>query len=132
MIDFVDDWLIISPSKGVHFHRLEKLFGEIRKHEITVKFEKIKLFRKEMRFLEHILTTESIKTDPAKVEGIRNYHPLKNMKQLPGFLGLMNFCSKFMVELAHVTLSLLELLRASSGPGAEGGACFPARERTVM
>ena len=49
---------------------------------------------KEMHFLGHLLTTEGIKIDPDKVEAIHRFHVSRNVKQLKGFLELINFCSK--------------------------------------
>lgn len=41
------------------------------------------------------MTSDGIKLDPEKVETIRNFPPPEHFKQLRGFLGLVNFYSKF-------------------------------------
>ena len=89
IIDFVDDWLCILEDVQDHLGHLEILFERIYLERVTVNFEKVNFCRKEMHFLGHILTAEGIKIDPDKVEAIHRFPAPKNVKQLQGFLGLV-------------------------------------------
>ena len=111
IIDFVDDWLCISGNFDDHLEHLEILFEGIYLDRVTVNFEKVNFCRKEMHFLGHILTAEGIKIDPDKVEAIHRFPAPRNVKQLKGFLGLINFCSKFTNELAHETVPLFNMTK---------------------
>ena len=85
----------LSEDFEDHLNHLEILFERIGLENITVNFKKVNFCRHEMRFLGHILTLEGIKIDPEKVEAIRNFTAPRHIKHLKGFLGLINFCSKF-------------------------------------
>ena len=111
IIDFVDDWLCILGSFDDHLEHLEILFERIYLERVTENFEKVNFCRKEMHFLGHILTAEGIKIDPDKVEAIHRFPAPRNVKQLKGFLGLINFCSKFTNELAHETVPLFNMTK---------------------
>ena len=64
-----------------------------------------------MKFLGFILTTEEIKPDPDKVQGITNCPTRENVKQLRCFLGLVHFYSKFSNKHAEETVPLLNLIK---------------------
>lgn len=42
----------------------------------------------ELTFLGHIISKEGIKTDPEKIEKVKNFHCPENLTQLRGLLGL--------------------------------------------
>ncbi|CAB0033761.1 unnamed protein product [Trichogramma brassicae] len=44
VIDFVDDWLIVSPSVEQHLADLDELLGRIERENVTVNFDKIELY----------------------------------------------------------------------------------------
>ena len=83
----------------------------MEKYNLTINFSKSHFFRKETKFLRFILDTEGIKPDPEKIQGIREFPPPKNIKKLRGFLGLVNFYSKFSSRHASETIPLLKLIK---------------------
>lgn len=58
-----------------------------------------------------ILTTGGIQPDSEKIKNINESPFPKNVKELTGFLGLINFYSKFSDKHAAETLPLLKLLK---------------------
>ncbi|CAB0040566.1 unnamed protein product [Trichogramma brassicae] len=56
VIDFVGDWLIISPDFDQHVRDLDELLTKINNEGVTVNFSKFELTRKEIRFVGYILT----------------------------------------------------------------------------
>ena len=111
VVDFVDDWMIISAYFDEHLMHLEILFERILQEGITVNFDKIEIGRKEMKFIGHRITTEGIKLDNEKFEAIQNFEPPRNLKELRSFLGLINFSSKFTDRMAFETAPLSELVK---------------------
>lgn len=111
LIDFADDWLCVSEDFSQHLEHLELLFERILLEGITINFAKVEFCRKEMRFLGYILTCEGLKPDPGKVQGIYDYPIPRNQKQLRGFLGVLNFSSRFTPLLSQTVHPLLRLLK---------------------
>lgn len=67
-----------------------------------------------MKFLGYILTAQGVKPDPNKLQGIHDFPTPKNVKQLKGLLGLLNFSSRFTPHLAKSVNPLLRLLKKGS------------------
>lgn len=111
LIDFADDWLCVLDDFAQHIDHLELLFERILVEGITVNFSKVKFCRQEIKFLGYILTTEGIKPDPDKIQGIREFPTPRNPKQLRGFLGVLNFSSRFTSHLSQEIQPLLRLLK---------------------
>ena len=55
------------------------------------------------------LTSNGIKADPSKVEAIKNKAQPRDVKELRSFLGLSNYCSKFIQNYSTLTAPLREL-----------------------
>ena len=111
IISFVDDTLITSESTEQHLEHLEKLSTRIEEYNLTLNLNNSNFFRVETKFLGFILTTAGIKPDPEKNRGIMEFPIPKNLKQLRGFLGLINFYSKFSSTHAEETVPLLHLTK---------------------
>ena len=110
-INFVDDLLCMSEDFDQHIDNLDELFTRFEQHGLTLNLEKSRFLRPKVTFLGHILTPVGILPDPEKISAIKNFPSPKAIKQLRGFLGLINFYSKFTKEHAGVTFPLLPLLR---------------------
>ena len=111
IISFVDDSRVISESVQHYFEHLEELLTRLEKNNLILKLSKSNFFKKETKFLGFVLTTEGIKSDPDKVQGITDFPTPKNVKQLRGFLGLVNFYSKFSSMHGEETVPLLHLVK---------------------
>ncbi|CAB0044553.1 unnamed protein product [Trichogramma brassicae] len=114
VIDFVDDWLIVSPNIEQHIRDLDEVLTRINRENVTINFDKFELTRKSIRFIGFILTPEGIRIDPAKTEAIQKFPPPQNVTQVKGFLGLVNFNARFTDKLAQASIPLLELTKAKT------------------
>lgn len=98
IISFVDDTLITSVNNELHLEHLDAILNRLQKNNLTLNLTKSHFFRKETKFLGFILTTEGVKPDPEKLQNIQEFSAPKNVKQLQGFLELINFYSRFSEE----------------------------------
>ena len=110
IISFVDDTLVTSESVQ-HLQHVEELLTRLEKNNLTLNLSKSNFFKKETKFPGFIITTEGIKPDPNKVQGITEFPTPKNVKELRGFLGLVKFYSKFSSKHAEETVPLLHLIK---------------------
>lgn len=108
VIKFVDDMLIKSSSEEEHLEHIKKLLVVTN---LTINLEKCKFFQEQVKFLGFILSTEGIRPDPEKIQGIQNFPAPRNIKQLKGFLGLVNFYTRFSEKHAEAIVPLLYLLK---------------------
>lgn len=112
VLDFVDDLLLILRPVDEHCYYLEKLQQRIRAAGVMVRFLKLELFWKEIKFLGYILTLNGEKIDPSKVQGLHDFVPPWNLTQLRGFLGLINFTLKYTDQITRESKRLYKLLKA--------------------
>ena len=110
-LTFID--VIFCASENVHQHlqHLELLFHRLMEKNLTINLEKSNFLRSEVKFLGHILTSTGIKPDPEKIETIQNVSRPRNLKELRGFLCLINFYTKFSKNHAAKIVPFLELLK---------------------
>ena len=61
--------------------------------------------------LRHIISSEGVKVDPAKIEAITKMPLLNSVNELQQFLGMITYLGKFIPNLADVTSLLRTLLK---------------------
>ncbi|GJT64014.1 putative reverse transcriptase domain-containing protein [Tanacetum coccineum] len=77
VIIFIDDILIYSKSKEEHAEHLELILELLKKEELYAKFLKCDFWLSKVQFLGHVIDSEGIHVDPAKIESIKDWASLK-------------------------------------------------------
>ncbi|GKC24883.1 putative reverse transcriptase domain-containing protein [Tanacetum coccineum] len=76
MIVFIDDILIYSRNKEEHANHLRIILELLKKEKLYAKFSKCDFWISIMQFLGHIIDSEGIHVDPAKIEAVKNWASL--------------------------------------------------------
>ncbi len=108
---YIDDIIVHSKTFDEHIENLEKVFKKIREANLKFGPEKCKFCFEEIKFLGHIVGKDGIKTDPAKIEKVKNYPRPTNITQLRGFLGLAKYYRKFIKNFAKIAKPLNDLTK---------------------
>ena len=111
VICYIDDILITGTSEEEHLERLEEVLKRLKAHGLRVKRNKCQFFLKSVTYLGHQVDANGIHTMPSKVEAIVQAPQPENQQQLRSFLGLLNYSSKFIPNLATLLHPLNHLLR---------------------
>ncbi|KAL1279462.1 hypothetical protein QQF64_026135 [Cirrhinus molitorella] len=67
---YLDDLMVFAPFESVALQRLEMVLSRLSHHNLKLAPKKCCFLRRLVKFLEHIISEEGIKTDPGKVEAI--------------------------------------------------------------
>src|SRR5207248_9603906 len=110
---YIDDIIVHSKTFQDHMRDIENVFEKIQGANLKLEPEKCKFCFEEIKFLGHIIGKDGIKTDPAKIEKVKNYPKLTNITQLKGFLGLAKYYRKFIKDFAKIAKPLNELTKGS-------------------
>ncbi|GJY88099.1 putative reverse transcriptase domain-containing protein [Tanacetum coccineum] len=73
VIVFIDDMLIYSKSKEDHEEHLKLILELLKKEELYAKFSKCEFWLPKVQFLDHVIDSEGIHVDPAKIESIKDW-----------------------------------------------------------
>ena len=72
---------------------------------------KVQILQDSVEYLGHCIDSDGVHTSPSKVEPISKAPAPKNVTKLPSFLGMINYYSKFIPNLATTLHPLHALLR---------------------
>lgn len=110
-VNYIDDLLVASSNWQDHQTHLDRVLEKLEAANMTVNLEKSAFLQTEVKFLGHVLTTNGIQADPAKVVAIRKFPTPQKQKHLRAFLGLCNYYRKFAQRYSEATQQLTHLLR---------------------
>ena len=108
---YLDDILIHSATLEDHYKHVEIVFKRLAEVNLKLNFSKCCWFRKELKFLGHIIAEGIIKTDDFKTEAIREWSTPRNVQQVQQFLGLAGYYRKFVPNFAHIAHPLYHLTK---------------------
>ena len=67
---FVDDILVFSKIQEEHESHLKYILETLRNHQLKAKFSKCHFWKDEVRYLGHIVSSNGVSVDPAKIVAI--------------------------------------------------------------
>jgi hypothetical protein len=91
VIVFIDDILIYSKTQDDHAEHLKRIPELLRNEKLYAKFSKCEFWLFEVQFLGHVINSEGIQVDPAKIEAINNWEIPKTPSEVRSFLGLAGY-----------------------------------------
>ncbi|KAJ0169146.1 hypothetical protein K1T71_014941 [Dendrolimus kikuchii] len=112
-VNFIDDILVYGESEEIHKQRLERVMKTLEDNNIVLSKDKLKPLQK-------------------YVTSIQRFRPPMNIGELQSFLGLINFVSKWIPNVATKIEPLKELLRKKLGKGSEITKFWGHRQDTVF
>ena len=92
---YIEDVILRSTTPEQHLERLEMVLERLKHVNLKLKPSKCHLMQSEITFLEHCISKDSIATDPAKIQLIKDWPVPINLCQLRGFLGLAGYYTRF-------------------------------------
>jgi len=113
-INFMDDIVVYGSTKEEHDERLRKVLRTFWENGLTLNKSKCEIGTREINFMGLKISQKGCNVTESKVAAISAASAPKNVSELRSFLGLVQFCSKFIKNLSTVAEPLNNLLRKES------------------
>ena len=109
-----DDIIVYGTTKQEHDERLRKVLDRLNQKGLKLNKEKCKFDMNKMTFMGHVLSAKGISPEDSKVEAVTSARNPRNASEVRSFLGLVNYCGRYIPNFSTVSAPLRELTRQSS------------------
>ncbi|GKB66370.1 putative reverse transcriptase domain-containing protein [Tanacetum coccineum] len=86
---------------------------EFQKEELYAKFSKCEFWLSKVQFLGHVIDSEGIHVDPAKIEAIKDWASPKTPTEIRQFLGLAGYYRRFIEGFSKIARPMTKLTQKS-------------------
>ena len=90
---------------------LDEALFRLRAAGLTLNLSKCQFFRKEVKFLGHVVLGQGMATDPEKVSKVKDWPQPRTAKNLSSFLGLCSYFRKYVKNFTSMAAPLFRLTR---------------------
>src|SRR5277367_1711842 len=106
----MDDILVFGRNQAEHDSRLQGVLERLKKARVTLN-SKCEFSKRTIRFLGHIVDSQGIRPDEAKIEAIMKMPRPEGVADIRRLLGMVNHLGEFIPNLAELTLPIRDLLK---------------------
>lgn len=110
VVVFIDDILIYSKTPEEHDQHLREVLCRLRDSHFYCKQSKCELWKSEVTFLGHVVSSEGVRMEQAKVNAVKDWPTPKDVSEVRSFLGLAGYYRRFVRRFAHIAAPLTNLL----------------------
>ncbi|GJU30776.1 putative reverse transcriptase domain-containing protein [Tanacetum coccineum] len=113
VIAFIDDILVYSRNEKEHEEHLKLILKLLKKEELYAKFSKCEFWLPKVQFLGHMIDSEGIHVDLAKIESIKDLASPKTLTEICQFLGLVGYYQRFIEGFSKIAKPMTKLTQKS-------------------
>ncbi|KAL0560583.1 hypothetical protein IC582_000992 [Cucumis melo] len=111
VIVFIDDILVYSKTEVEHEDQLHQVLGTLRANKLYAKFSKCELWLKKVSFLGHVVSSEGVSVDPAKIEVVTSWPRSSTVSEIRSILGRTGYYRRFVEDFSRIASPLTQLTR---------------------
>jgi len=90
---------------------LKQIFIRVRKANLKINPKKCSLFRRQVKYVGHVITADGISTDPEKTTAVAKWPVPQSKKQVQSFLGFCSYYRKFVKGFSIIAKPLFVLTK---------------------
>ncbi|GKB43223.1 putative reverse transcriptase domain-containing protein [Tanacetum coccineum] len=96
-------------NKQEHEEHLKLILELLKKEELYAKFSKCEFWIPKVQFLGHVIDSQGIHVDPAKIESIKDWASPKSPTEIRQFLGLAGYYRRFIEGFSKIAKPMTKL-----------------------
>nr|GFB71026.1 putative reverse transcriptase domain-containing protein [Tanacetum cinerariifolium] len=109
VIVFIDDIIIYSKDEKDHEEHLKAILELLKKEESYAKFSKCEFWIPKVQFLGHVIDSQGIHVDPAKIESVKDWASPMSPTMIRKFLGLAGYYRRFIEGFSKIAKPMTKL-----------------------
>ncbi|GJT69013.1 putative reverse transcriptase domain-containing protein [Tanacetum coccineum] len=99
----------LEDDKKEHEEHLKAVLELLKKEKLYAKFSKCEFWILKVQFLSHVIDSQGIHVDPAKIESIKDWESPKTPTKIRQFLGLAGYYRRFIEGFLKISKSMTKL-----------------------
>ncbi|GJT95152.1 putative reverse transcriptase domain-containing protein [Tanacetum coccineum] len=99
----------LDMNKKEHKKHLKAILELLKKEELYAKFSKCEFWLPKVQFLSHVIDSQGIHVDPAKIESIKYWSSPKIPMEIRQFLGLARYYRRFIEGFSNISKPMTKL-----------------------
>lgn len=111
---FIDDIIVFSSTFEEHVKRLKLVFDRIRAANLKLSPKKCSLFKRKVKYVGHVVSSEGVGTDPEKISKVINWPTPRNPEEVRKFIGSAGYFRRFIQNFSQISKPLTELFPSTS------------------
>ena len=108
---YVNDMIVKSKDRESHIVNLRKFFERIKECRLRLNLQMCTFRVTVGEFIVFLVSDRGIKVDPSKIKVILEMPPPRSEKEIKGFLGRLQYISRFITKLTSTCEPIFKLLR---------------------
>ena len=108
---YVNNMIVKYKEREVHIINLRKFFERIKEYRMRLNPQKCTFGVIAGKLLGFLVSDRGMEVDPSKIKAILEIPPFKSKKEIKGFLGQLQYISRFIVKLTSTCELIFKLLR---------------------
>ena len=109
-----DDVLIWGSSLEDLNQNFAQVLERLKQRGLKLNLAKCIFAVQKVTFAGHIISSEGISPDPAKISAINNLKEPTNLSEIKSFLGMINYCNRFIPDFSTVTAPIRQLTKKNA------------------
>lgn len=111
---YLDDVIVINRTFDEHLQTLQDIFHRLRESGLRLNLDKCRFCIDRLKYLDHVINREEIRTDPEKTQAITGWEAPKTVRQVRQFIGIASWYCRFIRDFVTIADPLTALTRKNA------------------